>query len=181
MLARLEALRAAQPRIVLQGYGGELSDPDLLANLVRSGPAVLVTVPKVTFERRAARRFGMAITFRLVMAMRHPRSERDTRRGNATGVGTYALWASCMQLLAGWQPWADRPGCEPTEFNNLVSGSFQSDHLSVLGQTFRVANDWSVPEPTDALPIAGIDLSYYLQPDDGQADAADRVDPPENP
>lgn len=181
VIDRLGDLRQAQPRMTVRSYGGELSDGDLLTNLVRSGPAVLVMVPRAKFTRRSASRFAMDITFRVVMAMRHPRSERDTRRGNAAGTGTYALWASCMQLLTGWQPFAEQPACVPTEFANLVNGSFQNDHLSVLGQTFALAHDWQVPDASEALPITGVDLDYYLIPDDGVVDAADRIDLPENP
>ena len=63
----------------------------------------------------------------------------------------------------------------PTEFSNLITGRFQQDFLSVLGQSFTVEGDWDVPdEPLE--PITGIDLTYYLQPDDGEADARDRID-----
>jgi len=50
----------------------------------------------------------------------------------------------------------------------------------VLGQSFTVSADWTVPEDA-AAPIEGIDLTYYFTPDDGVADAIDRVPAEETP
>lgn len=79
-----------------------------------------------------------------------------------------------MRLLTGYAPMAGAEGMLPTDFANLVNGRDSADYLSVLGQTFTTTVPWTVPE--DPLqPITGIDLHYYLQPDDGVADATDRL------
>ncbi|MGH8361314.1 MAG: phage protein Gp37, partial [Pseudomonas sp.] len=54
--ARLKELTAKIPRLAVDSYGGELSDPDLLPGLLKRCPAVLVMVPKVTFQRRSQNR-----------------------------------------------------------------------------------------------------------------------------
>lgn len=174
IVERLGALRTSAPRLELRSYGGELSDGDLLADVLRAGHAVLVTVPKADFTRKSGRRFALVATVRLVICSRQPRDERSTRHGTAGSAGTYALWDACVRLLTGWSPMDDVQGMEPTAFANLVNGRDSADYLSVLGQSFRVTGSWMVPE--DAIePITGIDLTYYLQPDDGVADATDRL------
>lgn len=183
VLAKLATLRQSAPRLHLESYGGELSDADLLAQALAAGHAVLVTVPKAKFTRKgtSGRRYLLEATVRLVICARQARGERETRRGTAGSVGTYALWDSCVRLLTGFCPLpGEGYGMVPTDYNNLVNGRTQSDYLSVIGQSFTVAIAWEVP--TDAQePITGIDLNYYLQPDDGTADATDRVPAEETP
>ncbi len=158
--ARLEGLREQLPRLSVETYGGELGDPDLLPGLLKRCPALLLTTPRAVFRKRAQGRYGMAITFRLVIATRHLRGEREGRRGNAIDIGSYALWQACMHQLVDWQPWPERARIEPTELANLVNGKFQSDHLSVLGQSFAIELDWT--KPAEELPdLLGIDLHYH--------------------
>lgn len=179
ILARLASLRATLPRLELRSYGGELGDGDLLAEVLRAGHAVLVTVPKARFTRKSNRRFTVTATVRLVICSRQARGERETRHGTAGSPGTYALWDSCVRLLTDYAP-PDCAALEPTDFNNLVNGRDQKDYLSVLGQSFTCVGAWQMPDdPTE--PIAGIDLRYYLQPDDGAADATDRYPAEETP
>lgn len=158
--ARLKELIPKVHRLVVESYGGELSDPDLLAGLLKRCPAVLLMVPKAVFRKRSQSRYSVPITFRLVIATRHPRGERETRRGTTpTDIGSYALWEACMHQLVDWQPWPDRARIEPTELSNLVNGKFQNDHMSVLGQSFSIELDWTKPD--QALPdLEGIDMVY---------------------
>lgn len=175
VMARLGTLRKTLPRLSLDSYGGELADPDLIPNLLRNCPAVLITTPKAQFVRRTQRRYGLEVTFRLIIACRHPRGERQTRRGSGrheesrrgttVDPGSYALWDACVRSLTDFQPWEDRPGCRPTEFANLVNGRFQSDHLSVLGQSFALDALWEIPEDVDAPLLEGIGMKYYSPPD----------------
>ncbi|ELC7283656.1 phage protein Gp37 [Pseudomonas aeruginosa] len=177
--ARLAELRQYLPRLRLDSYGGELSDPDLLPGLLKGGPAVLLTVPRMRFTRRSNRRYALVVTFRLVIACRQPRNERASRRGNEAdrldGLGSYALWEACVRQLTGWQPWADHPGIVPTEFNNLVNGRFQGEHYSVLGQSFSLEAGWDIPDEPEAL-FDAIDLHYHLPPDADESAATDRID-----
>lgn len=172
--ARLKELVPKVHRLVVESYGGELSDPDLLTGLLKRCPAVLLMVPKAVFRRRSQNRYGVPITFRLVIVTRHPRGERETRRGtNATDVGSYALWEACMHQLVDWQPWPDRARIEPTELSNLVNGKFQSDYMSVLGQSFSIELDWTKPD--QALPdLEGIDM-VYRQTGDPESVASDII------
>jgi phage gp37-like protein len=176
LLDRLDALRAQVPRIELRSYGGELSDPDLLTEVLRAGTAVLITVPKARFTRKGATRWQLDASIRLVIAARQSRSEAATRHGTAAGgTGTYALWQACLNLLANYVPLEESTALSPTDFASLVRGKDQADYLSVVGQSFDVTASWSAPrDHADAL--AGVDLTYYLQPDDGVADATDRVE-----
>jgi len=159
--ARLKELNKKLPRLKVESYGGELGDPDLLSGLLSRCPAVLLMVPKAVFSRKAHNRYSVPITFRLVIATRNARSERDTRRGgSASDIGSYALWEACMHQLVDWQPWPDRAAIRPTELANLVNGKFASDHLSVLGQSFVIELDWE--KPVEALPdLLGIDMTYH--------------------
>ncbi len=175
VLARLGELKAQLPRLTLDSYGGELGDPDLVSQFLRRCPAVLITTPRAQFARRSNRRYGLDITFRLVMASRHPRGERETRRGTSADPGSYALWEACVRKLTDWQPWPERPGCQPTEFSNLVNGRFQSDHLSVLGQSFTLAAIWEIPE-ADLPLLEGIDMSYHTPADAETPVATDTID-----
>ncbi|MNZ38305.1 hypothetical protein D3C78_557800 [compost metagenome] len=176
--ARLGELREQLPRLRLDSYGGELSDPDLLPSLLKGGPAVLITIPRMKFEQRSNRRFALAVVFRLVIACRQPRGERETRRGIAAdrhSPGSYALWEACLAKMVGWQPWLERAAVVPTEFSNLVNGTFQGEHYSVLGQSFSVDAAWTVPDDDNLPDLTGIDLYYHLPPDAPEPLASDRV------
>jgi hypothetical protein len=174
VVGKLGDLRQQLPRLVLRSYGGELSDGDMLADTLAAGHAVLVTTPRARFSRRSARRFLVQGTLRLVICSRQARDERSTRHGTAGSLGTYALWSSCVALLTDYVPLDGAKGLVPTDFSNLVNGRDQKDFLSVLGQSFDFEANWTLPEDAGEL-LAGIDLNYYLQPDDGVADAIDRV------
>lgn len=173
--ARLEALREKLPRLTVETYGGELGDPDLLPGLLKRCPALLLTTPRAVFRKRAQGRYGIAITFRLVIATRHLRGEREGRRGSAVDIGSYALWQACMHQLVDWQPWPDRSRIEPTDLANLVNGKFQSDSLSVLGQSFAIELDWVKPE--EALPdLLGIDMTYHTPNGPPEGTATDSIE-----
>ncbi|OEC55623.1 phage protein Gp37 [Pseudomonas sp. AP42] len=174
--ARLRELSVKLPRLTVASYGGELSDPDLLSGLLKRCPAILLMVPKVTFTRKSTTRYTLPITFRLVIAARHPRGERETRRGTTpTDIGTYALWEACMHQLVDWQPWVDRAAIRPTELSNLVNGKLASDHLSVLGQSFVIELDWE--KPKEALPdFLGITMEYHTPSDNPEPVATDNIE-----
>jgi len=175
IVERLGALRQSLPRLELRSYGGELNDGDLLAEALRAGHAVLVTQPRARFARKSNRCYAFDATVRLVIASRQARGEVETRHGAAGSPGTYALWDGCLRLLTDWCPHADAGQLQPTDYNNLINSRFQNDFLSVIGQSFSVSGHWTVPtDPVE--PLSGIDLTYYLQPDDGVADATDRID-----
>ncbi|SDZ39133.1 phage protein Gp37 [Pseudomonas salomonii] len=174
--ARLRELNTKLPRLTVASYGGELSDPELLTGLLKRCPAILLMVPKVTFVRKTNVRYTLPITFRLVIAARHPRGEKETRRGTTpTDIGTYALWEACMHQLVDWQPWLECAAIKPTELSNLVNGKFASDHLSVLGQSFVIELDWE--KPKEALPdFLGISLDYHTPSDNPNPVATDNIE-----
>lgn len=174
--ARLGELSVKLPRLTVASYGGELSDPDLLSGLLKRCPAILVMVPKVTFTRKSATRYTLPITFRLVIAARHPRGERETRRGTTpTDIGTYALWEACMHQLVDWQPWENRAAIRPTELSNLVNGKLASDHLSILGQSFVIELDWE--KPKEALPdFLGVSSEYHTPSENPEPVATDIIE-----
>lgn len=174
--ARLAELKQQLPRLNIDSYGGELSDPDLLPELLAKTPSVLITTPKMNFKQRSGRRFAVSVVFRLVISSTAVRNERSTRRGTvASDPGSYWIWESCLRLLTGWQHTENGARVTPTEFTNLVNGKFQAGHLSVLGQTFTVDLDWLVPE--EELPmLAGVDLSYHVPAGNPSPAATDAVD-----
>lgn len=174
--ARLKELSSKLPRLAVESYGGELSDPDLLSGLLKRCPAILLMVPRVTFTRKSHGRYTVPITFRLVIATRHPRGERETRRGTTpTDIGSYALWEACMHQLVDWQPWENRASIRPTELSNLINGKLASDHLSVLGQSFVIELDWE--KPVQALPdLLGINMAYHSPADSPEPVATDNIE-----
>lgn len=174
--ARLAELKQQVPRLTIGTYGGELSDPDLLVELLKGTPSVLVTTPKVVFRTRSHRRYSAAVVFRLVISSKSVRDERATRRGsNLADPGSYWIWESCMRLLTGWQHKPDGARVSPTEFANLVNGKFQTSHLSVLGQSFAIELDWDIP--AEPLPdLEGIDLTFHVPAANPDAAATDTIE-----
>ncbi|KTT63616.1 lipoprotein [Pseudomonas oryzihabitans] len=175
--ARLGELKTQLPRLALDSYGGELSDPDQLVDMLKRTPLILITTPKVTFRRQAARRFQAAVVFRLVIASKSVRGERETRRGTDLrgDPGSYWIWESALRLLTGWQHKPEGARVVPTEFANLVNGKFESSHLSVLGQSFAIDLDWEVPE--EPLPLLeGVDLTFHVPAGNQAATAQDTID-----
>ncbi|WP_070094873.1 phage protein Gp37 [Pseudomonas sp. GTC 16473] len=176
--ARLAQLKEQLPRLHLDSYGGELSDPDLLVDLLKMTPSVLITTPKVRFDPAGQRRFKAAVVFRLVISSTSVRGERETRRGTvARDPGSYWIWEQCMHLLTGWQHKEGGARVAPTEFANLVNGKFQTSHLSVLGQSFAIALDWVVPEFEPGTPdLEGVDMAFRVPADNPEPVAHDSVD-----
>lgn len=175
--ARLNELLKQVPRMHVGSYGGELSDPDLLVDLLKRTPSVLITTPKVSFRKAGQnRRYAAAVVFRLVISSRSVRGERETRRGTvATDPGSYWIWESCMRLLTGWQHKPNGARVSPTEFANLVNGKFESSHLSVLGQSFAIELDWEIPE--EELPmLEGIDLAFHVPANNPEVTATDSIE-----
>lgn len=177
--ARLAQLKEQMPRLHLDSYGGELSDPDLLVDLLKNTPSVLITTPKVVFRKAGQnRRFAAAVVFRLVISSTSVRGERETRRGTvARDPGSYWIWEQCMHLLTGWQHKEGGARVAPTEFANLVNGKFQTSHLSVLGQSFAIELDWIIPEFEAGTPdLEGIDMAFRVPADNPEPVANDKVE-----
>ncbi|AJO77486.1 phage protein Gp37 [Pseudomonas sp. MRSN 12121] len=171
VLARLGELKQAVPRLRLETYGGELSDPDQMVKLIAGGPSILITTPKVSFKQRTNRRYAAALVFRLVIS-----SERERKlQAKISDPGSYLLWESCMGLLTDWQHKTDGARVRPTEFNNLVSGRFQAQSLSVLGQSFAIDLDWTVPEP-DWPELKRIVLDYHVPADNPEITVTDNIE-----
>ncbi|HGY9637890.1 TPA: phage protein Gp37 [Pseudomonas putida] len=179
---RLAQLKKQLPRFHLDSYGGELSDPDLLVEMLKLTPSVLITTPKVTFRKAGqGRRFTAAVVFRLVISSTSVRGERETRRGTvARDPGSYWIWEQCMHLLTGWQHKEGGARVAPTEFANLVNGKFESSHLSVLGQSFAIELDWMVPEfefGSPELPdLEGVDLAFHVPANNPEVAARDSIE-----
>lgn len=171
VLQQLQALKKAVPRLRLETYGGELSDPDLMASLIVGGPSILITTPKISFKPRSNRRYSAALVFRLVVSSG---SERRTTP-KASDPGSYWLWGESLALLTNWQHKPDGAMVRPTEFNNLVNGKFQAQHLSVLGQSFAIDLDWLIPEPSWP-DFEGIALEYHSPAGNPDPVATDNIE-----
>jgi|GEM_PF-837794 len=176
--ARLGDLKSQVRRLNVGDYGGELSDDDLLVEMLKNSPSVLITTPKIAFKPKSNRRYLATVVFRLVISSTSVRGERETRRGSgsvASDPGSYWIWESCLRLLANWP---HKPGgalVKPTEFTNLVNGKYQGSHLSVLGQSFAVETDWEIPE--GELPwLEGVDISYHVPAGNPDATVTDSID-----
>ncbi|AZE10178.1 hypothetical protein C4K10_1888 [Pseudomonas chlororaphis subsp. aureofaciens] len=171
VLARLGEVKTLFPRLRLETYGGELSDPDLMVKLIAGGPSILITTPKISFRQRTNRRYAAAVVFRLVICSN---SERRLQ-AKSSDPGSYLLWMSCLGLLTDWQHKTDGAKVKPTEFNNLVSGKFQAQSLSVLGQSFSIELDWTIPEP-DWPELKRIAMEYHVPADNPEIAAADNIE-----
>lgn len=175
--ARLAELKQQLPRLHLDSYGGELSDPELMVDMLKLTPSVLITTPRVVFRKAGQnRRFKAAVVFRLIVASASVRGERETRRGSvARDPGSYWIWEACLRLLTGWQHKEGGARVSPTDFANLVNGKFQTSHLSVLGQSFAIELDWDIPEEEMPL-LEGIDLTYHTPSDNPEGVATDNIE-----
>lgn len=170
ILARLQELKKAVPRLRLDTYGGELSDPDLLVTLISGGPSILITTPKIGFKQRSNRHYTADLVFRLVISAGNER--KLLPKGG--DPGSYWLWESCLSLLTNWQHKEGGSMVRPTEFANLVNGKFQAQHLSVLGQSFALALDWDVPEP-DWPELERIAMEYHVPASNADEVANDHI------
>lgn len=171
VLERLKDLKKAVPRLRLETYGGELSDPDLMVNLIAGGPSILITTPKISFKPKSHSRYSAAVVFRLVVSAGSER--RNTPK--ASDPGSYWLWGECLALLTNWQHKPDGAMVRPTEFNNLVNGKFQAQHLSVLGQSFAIDLDWMIPEPSWP-DFLGMSMEYHTPSENPEPVVTDNIE-----
>lgn len=175
---RLAELKKRLPRLSIESYGGELSDEELLVDLLKRTPNVMITTPKVVFRPKGNNRYQAALVFRLVISSTSVRGERETRRGTvANDPGSYWIWERCMELLTNWPHKPGGARVIPTEFTNLVNSKYQTSHLSVLGQSFAIDLDWLVPEYSAETPdLEGVDLSFHVPADNPEPVAHDHID-----
>lgn len=174
VLDRLGDLKRILPRLELRDYAGELGDGQLLAEVARSGHAVLIATTQGRFDRRSARRYHFLGTVKLYIFVRQARGESASRLGVRDSLGSYALWESCMRLLTDFAPMADAKQLQPAAYRNEANGRLQDDYLSVVSQTFDLTCEWTIPDDP-AEPLAGIDLSFFVPPGAAQPVAVDHL------
>ena len=84
--ARLAELKQQLPRLHLDSYGGELSDPELMVGMLKLTPSVLITTPKVVF-RKAGQNRRFTVLDRPQGAVRAERATSLRRRARPVAHG----------------------------------------------------------------------------------------------
>jgi len=167
----------------LATYGGEFDED--INQVIRRLPGLWVVYAgggkPVPYGTQKAR-WKMPATFAVLVGARSVRGEGFSRRGldDATGavieVGAYRMLEDARRMLLsqdfGLKIERFSPGAVKTLYNVRMNGMA----MSVFSQEWHTAFMID-PEPTD--PAASdwlrLGINYYLQPDDGVADASDLV------
>lgn len=191
ILALIRNAAAAAPGLgykipSIESYGGELDDLEMLGQAVRKMPAVWVAFAGA--GRPAAMgtqkdKWLVPLTFAVMVGARNVRGERFTRRGVTVAgqvreVGVYQLLED-MQLLLMRQDFGLAidplvPGTVKTLFNTRLD----KEAFAIFAQEWHTKMVLAQPrkplDPSDPMWLR-LGITYYLQPDDGIADASDTV------
>lgn len=182
IIARIVAASIATPGLgyklnKIASYGGELDED--LARVVPSFPAIWVTfggIKSCTKKNTAGTKWRTSATFVTLAGSRNMRGERSTRHGTSVAgvlkeVGTYQMLLDVRTMLLGSDLGLAITKLEPGSVRTLR----HQKGISVLAREWHTTFTESVPrevfDPShgDFLKL-GID--YYVQPDDGIADAS---------
>lgn len=170
----------------IESYGGELDDLSLLAQVIRTMPAIWVAFAgsgKPTPYGASKSKWLVPCTFAVMTGARNIRGERFTRRGLTVGgeikeVGVYQM-VEDVRLLLLRQDFGlaiDRlaPGTVKTLFNSRLDSQSFAIFAQEWHTKFVITDPAVLPDPNgpDWLRLG---LNYYLSPDDGIADASDLV------
>lgn len=185
IIARIKSAADATPGLgyklkEIASYGGELDED--LARVVPSFPAVWVTfggIKSSTKMNTAGTKWRTQATFVTLVGARNLRGERATRHGLSVGgvlheVGTYQMLMDLRTILLGSDLGLPITKLQPGAVRSLrhqkgISVLAREWHTEFVESMPREAFD---PSHGDFLSV-GID--YYLQPDDGVADASSLI------
>lgn len=183
LVARLRSKMGASLQV--ESYGGQLDDDAW--EWVRRLPAMWVAFDRIVgVKQLSARTFRKTGRFGVVAAQRAFR-EPERRLGVAAGTGqdrgVFQLLEDAEEALVGRTLQLPIDPIKPGAITPLLQGRPQGEAIAVYVQAFET---WWVErrdgEDADELDppgeLHGIGLTYFLQPDDGVADAADDVDIP---
>ncbi|MFA5825841.1 MAG: phage protein Gp37 [Gallionellaceae bacterium] len=182
IITRIVAAAAATPGLgyklnKIASYGGELDEE--LTRVVPSFPAIWVTfggIKSSTKMNTSGTKWKTSATFVTLAGSRNMRGERSTRHGTKVAgvlkeVGTYQMLKDVCTMVLGSDLGLAITKLEPGSVRTLR----HQKGISVLAREWHTTFVESVPrevfDPShgDFLKL-GID--YYLQPDDGVADAS---------
>lgn len=155
-------------------YGGEF-DSDLLT-VVNAFPAVWVSFAGHGQPKRLGeKKWRVPVSFSVLAGARNVRGEVATRRGGAFGeVGSYQMLEDLQALFLGQDFGLAITPFTPGRVHSLFNGKLREMLLSVYAQEWHTDYILTQPEPA-AVDLLKIGMDYYLQPDDGTADASDLV------
>jgi phage gp37-like protein len=184
ILARIGAAndgRLGYKIAAIETYGGDFDEE--LAQVVRRFPGVWVVyagggkpVPYGTGKVK----WKMPATFAVMVGARSVRSEPFSRRGLEASDGTivepgaYHLLEDCRRILLnadfGLEIARFEPGAVRTLYNTKLNGLA----FSIFAQEWHTAFIVE-PETVEGDDWLRTGFNYYLQPDDGKADASDLI------
>lgn len=181
--AMVDALRAAAGlasfRVpTIESYGGQLDD-DLL-EWVRVLPAMWVVfagTDKPKAESVSKSRWRYSGTFTVFHAQRNLAGNRAVRQGDATNPGVYALMQLAAGTLLGRDLGLDIKELQPGSVSTVFSGIVNRDAVMVYATNWHAEWIETVPPPA-AEPegyLETLNLKYFLEPGDDQADAEDAI------
>ena len=162
-------------------YGGELDD--LTAEQIRAMPAIWVTYAGGGEPRQVNSQGTKWLTpanFVVMTAARNVRGERATRQGLTVNgqimeVGAYQMLEDVSLMLLHNDLGLAVKKFKPGRIRTLYNTKLGNQAVAVFAREFKTA--YIETEPRSAFdPSSGdflsLGISYYLQPDDGIADAA---------
>jgi phage gp37-like protein len=189
IIARIQAAAAATPGLgykipVVESYGGELDGgPDELATVIRKFPAVWVTFAGCRASTKMTTSGGKwktPATFVTMCGSRNVRGERATRHGLTVGgvikeVGAYQMIKDVSFLLAGNDLGLGITRLKPGAIRTLFNTRLKGQGLAVYAREWHC--ELIETQPREQIdPTSGdflkVGISYYLQPDDGNADSS---------
>lgn len=189
IIARIKAAADALPGLgyrlkEVASYGGELDDD--LAKVVRQFPAVWVTFAGCAASRQLStqkHKWITRATFVTMVAARNVRGERATRHGIKEGgaikeIGAYQMIGDVSLLLAGSDLGLEITRLNPGAIRTLYNTRLNGQALAVFAREWHC--DFIETRPREPIDTSDpmwlrLGISYYLEPGDAVADAADTL------
>lgn len=179
-IARIQSAVLGYTLGTVASYGGELSgDANQMAMLIRSFPAVWVVFhgedkPKPLGTSKT--KWIADAAFSLLVATHSVRGERFTRHGApGTGeVGAYQILADLRTLFLNQDLGMAIDRLKPGATKSLFNARLNSQQVAVFAQEWHTR--YVMSEPVAPAPdLTAVDLQYFLNAADAQAEASDLV------
>lgn len=185
VLARIRAAndgRLGYQVASIDTYGGEFDDD--LNQVIRRLPAIWVVYAgggKPSPVGTHKDKWRMPATFSVLVGARNVRGEPFSRRGLEVGgqvaeVGAYRMLEDTRRMLLNQDLGLEIAPFQPGAVKTLYNTRLNNLAMAVFAQEWHTAF-MAAPESTAATDPDWLrtGLNYYLQPDDGRADASDLV------
>lgn len=153
-------------------YGGEFDDEQF--DVLRGLPAVWIAFGGTQRPtRKSADKWRYDATFSTIVCARSVRSEAAARKGSATEPGAYQIMGHIEKIMLRQDFGLPIDFFRPGAIRPLFNAKTRSDALAAYAMEWHTA--WIARIPLDSAEWLTTGVNYYLQPDDGNADASDEI------